>query len=425
MKARKSWITLLVLMATLLTLSGCWAIPVPDLSRLREAWPETGTPTSTPAATVIEQPIVLVTATPRPVAAPAPAGQELALADLYELVNPSVVNISVVVRVDSDATGMPEIPGLPRFFGPNAPTERYQQGQGSGFVYDDQGHIITNNHVVQGAERVTVTFADDATAVAEVVGVDPDSDLAVIKVEALPAGVSALPIAAADDLKVGQSVVAIGNPFGLSGSMTTGIVSALGRLLPASSTASGGTYTIPNIIQTDAAINPGNSGGPLLNLQGEVVGVNTAIESAGGTFSGVGFVVPASIVRRVVPSLIANGEYLHPWLGVTTVNLSPDFAEILSLSPQQRGVLVLRVTDGSPAARAGVRASNETVTVGQTQVPIGGDIIVGINERAVAKFDDLISYLSTDTSVWDEVTLTILRDGSTIQVQVTLAARPH
>jgi 2-alkenal reductase len=244
-------------------------------------------------------------------------------------------------------------------------------------------------------------------------------------VEALPAGVSALPIAAADDLKVGQSVVAIGNPFGLSGSMTTGIVSALGRLLPASSTASGGTYTIPNIIQTDAAINPGNSGGPLLNLQGEVVGVNTAIESAGGTFSGVGFVVPASIVRRVVPSLIANGEYLHPWLGVTTVNLSPDFAEILSLSPQQRGVLVLRVTDGSPAARAGVRASNETVTVGQTQVPIGGDIIVGINERAVAKFDDLISYLSTDTSVWDEVTLTILRDGSTIQVQVTLAARPH
>ena len=372
-----------------------------------------------------EQPIALATVTPRPAAPPAPAGAELPLTELYERVNPAVVNISVVVRVDSDATGMPEVPGLPWFFAPDEPTEEYQQGQGSGFVYDDQGHIITNNHVVEGAERVTVTFADDSTTVAQVVGTDPDSDLAVIKVEALPDNIGALPIAAIDSVRVGQSVVAIGNPFGLSGSMTTGIVSALGRLLPASSTATGGSYTIPNIVQTDAAINPGNSGGPLLNLQGEVIGVNTAIESPVRGSAGVGFAVPASIVRRVVPSLIANGEYLHPWLGVTTVNLSPAYAETLDLSPEQRGVLALRVTDGSPAARAGIRASNETVTVEGTQVPVGGDIIVGINDRPVAKFDDLISYLSTDTSVGEEVVLTILRDGETMQVSVTLDARPH
>jgi len=302
----------------------------------------------------------------------------------------------------------------------------YTQGQGSGWIYDTEGHIVTNNHVVEGATEVTVTFADDTVATAQVVGTDPDSDLAVIRVDAPPELLSPLRIGYSDDLEVGQEVVAIGNPFGLSGTMTRGIVSALGRLLPtSSSTTSGGSYTIPDIIQTDAAINPGNSGGPLFNLRGEVIGVTTAIESPVQGSSGVGYAVPASIVERVVPALIADGQYQHPWLGVSTINVTPAYSSVLNLPAEQRGVMVVMVADNSPAAEAGLRASSETRESDGVQVPVGGDIIIGINDRPVSKFDDLISYLSRESIVGDTVVLTILRDGDTLQIDVTLEARPR
>jgi len=302
----------------------------------------------------------------------------------------------------------------------------YTQGQGSGWIYDTEGHIVTNNHVVEGATEVTVTFADDTVATAQVVGTDPDSDLAVIRVDAPPELLSPLRIGYSDELEVGQEVVAIGNPFGLSGTMTRGIVSALGRLLPtSSSTKSGGSYTIPDIIQTDAAINPGNSGGPLFNLRGEVIGVTTAIESPVEGSSGVGYAVPASIVERVVPALIADGQYQHPWLGVSTINVTPAYSSVLNLPAEQRGVMVVMVADNSPAAEAGLRASSETRESDGVQVPVGGDIIIGINDRPVAKFDDLISYLSRESIVGDTVVLTILRDGDTLQIDVTLEARPR
>ena len=248
------------------------------------------------------------------------------LANLYDTVNPSVVNIQVRQRGDSLFQQLPSIPGMPDFQHPTpeSPDGGFVFAQGSGFVYDDQGHIVTNYHVVDGADRVTVVFADGLSQAAEIIGVDPDSDLAVIKVNSLPEDARAVPLANSSQLRVGQSVVAIGNPFGLAGTMTTGIVSALGRTLPSQAvTIGGGRFNIPNVIQTDAAINPGNSGGPLLNLQGEVIGVNTAIESNVSQFSGVGFAVPADNVARVIPVLIAEGSFAHPWLGIAGTNLTP------------------------------------------------------------------------------------------------------
>ena len=421
---RASMVLSVLLVAALL--SGCWAIPRIDLPQLERGWPDLNPEPATPPAPRVERPIELATATPRPQLQliPGAAGDELPLPELYQRVNPSVVNISVVVQVGADTLGSP-FPGWPQFSDPDMP-DLYTQGQGSGWIYDTEGHIVTNNHVVEGATEVTVTFADDTVATAQVVGTDPDSDLAVIRVDAPPELLSPLRIGYSDELEVGQEVVAIGNPFGLSGTMTRGIVSALGRLLPtSSSTKSGGSYTIPDIIQTDAAINPGNSGGPLFNLRGEVIGVTTAIESPVEGSSGVGYAVPASIVERVVPALIADGQYQHPWLGVSTINVTPAYSSVLNLPAEQRGVMVVMVADNSPAAEAGLRASSETRESDGVQVPVGGDIIIGINDRPVSKFDDLISYLSRESTVGDTVVLTILRDGDTLQIDVTLEARPR
>ncbi len=421
---RRLWSVLAALLLVTV-LGGCWAIPRLDLSQLEQGWPQQRNAPAEPAQPRVDRPVQLATVTPRPKAATVPAGSELALPDLYRQVNQSVVNIAVVVKVGANTSGSPTIPGWPQF-GDQGDSELYTQGQGSGFVYDAAGHIVTNNHVVADAREVTVTFADDTVATAQVVGTDPDSDLAVIKVDVPSELLAPLTMGSSDDLEVGQEVVAIGNPFGLSGTMTTGIVSALGRLLPTStSTSSGGTYTIPDIIQTDAAINPGNSGGPLFNRQGEVVGVTTAIESPVEGSSGVGYAVPASIVERVVPALIAHGEYQHPWLGVTTINVTPAYSQALDLPEGQRGVMVVMVTEGSPAAEAGLNGSSETVESDGMQVPVGGDIIVGINDQPVTKFDDLISYLSRQTTVGDTVVLTLLRDGKTTQVDATLQARPR
>jgi S1-C subfamily serine protease len=344
------------------------------------------------------------------------AAQDI-LVNLYERVNPAVVNIRV--KTASSGQNLPDnLPENHPFFGP-------QYGQGSGFVYDLDGHIITNNHVVGSAEQITVIFADGAEVDATLVGTDPDSDLAVIKVDLPAERLTAVPIGDSNSLKVGQYVIAIGNPFGLDGSMTSGIISGLSRTLPSDvRTAIGNRFSIPNIIQTDAAINPGNSGGPLLNLAGEVIGVNTAIATNDGTFSGVGYAVPAATVQRVVPQLIAQGEIRHPWIGISGREMNRALAEAMGLEADQRGVLVVETIANGPAAKAGVRGSNQQVTIDGAPVAIGGDIIVTINDQPITVFDTLLSYIVQRTAVGETVTLTVLRNGELIDLPLTLEARP-
>lgn len=292
-------------------------------------------------------------------------------------------------------------------------------GSGSGFVYDDQGHIVTNDHVVEGARSLEVVFASGERRTASVVGTDADGDLAVIKVDSLPAGVSPLPLAAAEDIAVGQFVVAIGNPFGEQGSMSLGIVSGLGRSLASqrSQYDSGSSYTLPAVIQTDAPINPGNSGGPLLNLDGQVVGINAAIASTTGANSGVGFSIPVGAVQRIVPNLIANGRHAYSYLGV-------GFDDEISLSDQSlyglsqtAGAYIVSVTPGSPAAQAGLRAANQNS--GR-----GGDLIVAIDNQSIADFQDLNRYLVFYTSPGQTIQLSVMRDGQNIIVPLVLGERP-
>jgi 2-alkenal reductase len=345
------------------------------------------------------------------------------LADLYERVNPAVVNIQVAQSVSTGDAFPEDHPDLPDF--PELPDDQFQFGQGSGFVWDTEGHIVTNYHVVDQAERVNVTFADGLTLEAEIVGTDPDSDLAVIRVDPLPDGVQPLALATSKELRVGESVVAIGNPFGLEGTMTTGIVSALGRSLPSQArTADGGRFNIPNIIQTDAAINPGNSGGPLLDYTGRVIGVNTAIESPVRQFSGVGYAVPSDIIAKIVPVLIEEGRYPHPWLGISGRTLTPGIREAMDLDATQPGILVVSVAEDGPSDGAGLRGSEEEVRIDGFQMLVGGDIIVGIDGQEIREFDDLLAYLVENTVVEQGITLTILRDGETLEIEVSLGERP-
>ncbi|MGH9982826.1 MAG: trypsin-like peptidase domain-containing protein [Nitrososphaeraceae archaeon] len=326
---------------------------------------------------------------------------------------------------------------------------------GSGFVYDEEGHIITNYHVISGIgqtaegigsengeNRFTITFLNGSVYNARVIGTDADSDLAVLKItdditmtELVP-----LPIGNSSDIEVGQSVVAIGNPFGLSGSMTEGIISGLGRLLTPQPTLPlpgeenpfipfqydiPPTFSIPNIIQTDAAINPGNSGGPLLNTRGEVIGVNTAIFSNTGLYSGVGFAIPSNMVKKVVPSLISTGSYDHPYLGIAGTDLTSDISERIGLPTNNTGgFLITQVTEASPADQAGLRGGDVSTNVNGREVELGGDVITGVDNVTVRKIDDLISYLEREKSVGDTVNLTIFRDSKKQQIDVTLAARP-
>ena len=339
-----------------------------------------------------------------------PAAPLTDLGQLYAQANPSVVTIDVTMG----ASGNQRVQN----FG--------AQGEGSGFVYDTQGHIITNNHVVEGATSIEVTFSNDVSRPAQVVGTDPGSDLAVIKVDMTGLNITPLTLGDSDAVTVGQAVAAIGSPFGLPGSLSTGIVSATGRLMPVDGRTgtAAGRYSIPDVIQTDAAINPGNSGGPLLNMQGQVIGVNSAIESAVSSNAGVGFAIPANIVKKVAPALISKGSYDHPWLGISALSLNTDVNQALGLTQDQRGVLVAQVAAGSPAEKAGLKAGQGTATVQGNNIPTGGDVIVSIDGHQVSNFDSLIGYLERNTAVGQTVQLGVLRGGQTVQVSVTLAARP-
>jgi len=292
-------------------------------------------------------------------------------------------------------------------------------GVGSGFVFDKKGHVITNAHVVEGATKVVVTFLDGRSYNAEIIGVDTFTDIAVIKVNADLSLLHPLSLGDSSNLQVGEPIAAIGNPFGLSGSMTSGIVSQLGRLLP-----SGLGYSIPDVIQTDAAINPGNSGGPLLNMRGEIVGINTAIQSATGEFTGVGFAVPSQTLAKIVPNLIQNGEYKHPWIGISGRDIDPDLAKVLKLNDAV-GFLVVTVVPDSPASKAGLHGSVNTVDVDGVQYTIGGDIILSVDDVEVRKISDILIHLQRQKSVGDDLVLEILRDGRTTSFTIILGERPN
>jgi serine protease Do len=354
------------------------------------------------------------------------AAYEGALENVYVQVNPSVVNIRVVQKQTASALDQSLFPygfNTPQNSDPQSP--QYSEGLGSGFVWDSEGHIVTNNHVVAGADKIEVTFADGTTLPATLVGADSYSDLAVIKVEGAADLLHPVQLADSKQVKVGEMAIAIGNPFGLEGTMTVGIISALGRTISAgSSTTSGAAYSIPDIIQTDAPINPGNSGGVLVDEQGRVMGVTAAIESAVNSNAGIGFAIPSAIVSKVVPSLIQTGTYEHPYLGISGGNLTPDIVKAMNLHVGQRGVLVVTVAEEGPAGIAGLRPSLDTTTIDGQEVPIGGDVITAINGQTISKMDDLIAYLNDETIVGQAVKLTVLREGQETEIDVTLAARP-
>ena len=356
---------------------------------------DTATPTASPATPT---PIIIV-ATPTPLAdadlLPIDIEEQL-ITNLYERVGPSVVHVaSEIVTVDF-------------FFGPMA-----SEGTGSGFVWDDAGHIVTNYHVIEDASRIEVIFSDESQVEAEVVGVDPRNDLAVLRVDPAATALQPLALGAAETIRVGQRAIAIGNPFGLDRTLTTGVVSALGRPLETET----GDY-IFNVIQTDAAINPGNSGGPLLNSRGEVIGINTAIQEGA---EGIGFAVPVETLRRVVPVLVAEGQYRHPTLGLLGYSITAPLAEALGL-PVDNGVLVAQLARGGPADAAGVRGAQREAIVGNRRVLAGGDILTHLDGRAIADWNALLEYLELNKRVGDSVTLSLLRDGQPLTLEVTLAA---
>ena len=364
------------------------------------------------------------------------AAFEGVLKEIYERVSPSVVHIEVVQRgpavlslmpptdpeVPDDNGAIPGLPGLPDDL--ELPP---QFGTGSGFVWDMLGHIVTNNHVIEGAEEITVIFSDGTTFDGKVVGADPDSDLAVVLIDSPVEHLKPVTIGDSNSVEVGELVVAIGNPFGLESTMTAGIVSALGRMLPietASATPLLGSFSIPDVIQTDAPINPGNSGGVLLDDQGEVIGVTSAIISPIRASAGVGFAIPSSTVQKVVPMLIDKGRYLHPWLGISGYTLTPDLAAAMGLQADLRGALVVDVMPGGPADEAELRGSDRQIELKGVDRRVGGDVITAADGEPIVKFDDLVTFLARKGEVGQTITLTLIRAGKEEQVEVKLQARP-
>jgi S1-C subfamily serine protease len=335
---------------------------------------------------------------------------ELKIQDLFSQTSKSVVQITII-----------------------DPLSNAQQGLGSGILYDQDGHIITNYHVVafnEGNNNYLVTFSNGNSYQAKLVGHDPYSDLAVLKLsDPIDIVLSPIPLGNSSSLRVGDTVAAIGNPFGLSGSLTVGVVSGLGRLLPSVDGSNSPfspfamNFNIPDIIQTDAAINPGNSGGPLLNLKGEVIGINSAIYSNTGVNAGIGFAVPSNTVKKVVQSIISSGKYLHPYLGVVGIDITPQLAKIFGLN-ESKGFLITDITPGSPAAKSG-KLQKGTITSNQRGeiIDSDGDIIVAIDDKEVRKIDDILTYLEREKEVGDTVTLKILKNNQLEDVEIVLGPR--
>lgn len=392
----------------LLAIASLTACSLPDLYTAGERLQALPTPT----ARVV---ILVATPTPAPQAtavpslaaleAPSVDSEEMRRIAAYRQVAPAVVNITTrVIRTD--------------FFWGNVPEE----GSGSGFLWDREGHVVTNYHVVEGAQAISVSFGNDINLSATVIGTDPQNDLAVLNVKDAPTDVEPLQLGASKDLQVGQSVYAIGNPFGqFERTMTQGIVSALNRTIQTET-----NRVLRGVIQTDAAINRGNSGGPLLDSSGRLIGVNSAIYSPTGTSAGVGLAIPVDKVRLVVPELIKNGRYPHPWLGLEELGyeISPALARALKLSVQQ-GLLVARVYQRSPADQAGVRIAQDQVILGNRRYLIGGDILTAIDGLPLSRWEQLNAYLDEEAHVGQSVTLTVIRNGKESTLQAVLADTPE
>jgi len=402
-----------------------------------------GVPLSASAAAITSPQSIALTApqASAPLAAnPQTAADVSALQSAYETiyqnVNPSVVTIEISSQVTNTSSsrgfgrqGNPNNPLTPSTpTTPTTPGQIVPTAEGSGFVWDTAGHIVTNNHVVEGAAKISVTFSDGTSYDANLVGTDPNTDLAVIQVVGAPASLLK-PVTVGDStqVKVGELVVAIGNPYGLANTMTTGIVSAISRSIQASAgnsqsgTTTTSSFSIPDVIQTDAAINPGNSGGVLVDMNGAVIGVPSQIESASGSNSGVGFAIPMAIVSKVAPQLISKGTAAHSYLGISGTTVSADVVSTLKLNAGQQGVLVVSVVTGGPAATAGLLPSTLDASGTPTTV---GDIITAIDGKSITRFEDLVSYLSGSTQPGQVVTLSVLRNGKAADVKVTLGTQP-
>jgi S1-C subfamily serine protease len=418
MNRSKQLLTLIAFLVAGLTLMGCGLVS--PAVRLLSG------PNPTPMPRVIEK-VVVVTPSG---AAVEPAEQKPALPPVsininpgddvetqilkavYKKVSSSVVSIDNLAALQSSGNSQTIVP----------------ESQGSGFVWDPEGHIITNDHVVRDATAIQVAFTDGVVLPATVVGTDPDSDIAVIKVD--PTLVNLVPVERGDikEVEVGQRAIAIGNPFGFVGTMTSGIVSAIGRSIPAIT-----GFSIPLAIQTDAPINPGNSGGPLLNERGQVIGVNAQISSDSRSNSGVGFAIPVNIVERVAPALIRDGVYRHAFLGVSGQTYSPAWAKALGFPTSARGAYVIAVGNGGPASKSGLKAGSEKTDIvlgltaaGPEYLPAGGDLIIGIDGRPVTSFDDVLIYLESFKSPNDVVKLKVLRAGEgERELSITLGQRPN
>ncbi len=357
-----------------------------------------------PTATEVPPRVVIVVATPTP--GPLPEGVDIGeerVIAVYQQVSPAVVFITTRVLRESF------------FFGVYP-----EEGAGSGFLWDREGHIVTNYHVVKDAQTVEVSFGDDRVRGATIVGVDPINDLAVLRVEDPPADVTPITPGEGSTLRVGQRAIAIGNPFGkFERTLTTGAVSALNRTVTIDENT-----VLRHVIQTDAAINRGNSGGPLLDSSGRLIGVNSAIYSPSGTSAGVGLAISVDTVVRVVPELIARGRYPHPWLGVIGYDITPAFAKALDL-PVEQGLLVARIYRGSPAASAGLRGAQREIRIGNRTLLVGGDIITAIDGQSIRSMEDIDAYLEERTRVGQTVIVEIVRDRDRLSLPVELGEMPE
>ncbi len=337
--------------------------------------------------------------------------QEQQLAGLYNQISPSVVSINVVARQAASSQFTP----LPQ----EGEQEGFTYGSGSGFIIDNQGHIVTNNHVVDGATSIEVNFFDGTLVRGEIVGLDPDSDLAVVKVNLPAEQLQPIGFANSDQLVIGQTTLAIGSPFGQRWTLTTGIISALDRRITGLT-----NYAIGSVIQTDAAINPGNSGGPLLDLQGRVIGVNSQIISRTRSSSGIGFAIPSNLVQRVVGELLSAGRVNYSYMGIGGEEVTLDLIETMNLANNVQGVVVGRVEPNGPASQAGLQNPGQRVVVNGSNVPTSADIITAINGEEINDFSKLVSFLASNTRPGDTVNLTVLRNNQQVNLTLTLSARP-